>query len=161
MNHLIGPLLARAAGIELTHMPDRGSAAAMADVMGGQIPGIMESVATAMGHIRGGRMRPLATSGAERSPAPPDVPTFAEAGFPGATSTNWFGFSAAAGIPAEVAARWEREIGAALASEPVRARFASIGIRPGTLDAAGYTGLIRSELDRWRGVIRAADIGVD
>ncbi|WP_137126696.1 tripartite tricarboxylate transporter substrate binding protein [Roseomonas sp. HF4] len=161
MNHLIGQLLSRAAGVELTHVPYRGSAPAMTDVMGGQIPAIMESLPTAMGNIRGGRMRPLATSEAERSPALPDVPTFAEAGFPAVTSTNWFGFSAPAGIPPEVAARWEREIAAAMAAEPVRARFATIGIRPGTLDAAGYTALVRSELDRWREVIRAGNISVD
>jgi len=161
MNHLIGQLLSRAAGVEITHVPYRGSAPAMADVMGGQIPAIMESLPTAMGNIRGGRMRPLATSEAERSPALPEVPTFAEAGFPAVTSTNWFGFSAPAGIPPEVAARWEREIAAAMAAEPVRERFAAIGIRPGTLDAAGYTALIRTELDRWREVIRAANISVD
>jgi tripartite-type tricarboxylate transporter receptor subunit TctC len=161
MNHLIGQLFARAAGIELTHVPYRGSAPAMTDVMGGQLPALMESVPTAMGNIRGGRLRPLATSEAERSSALPEVPTFAEAGFPAATSTNWFGFSAAAGIPPEVASRWEREIAAALASPQVRERFASIGVRPGTLDAAGYTALIREELTRWREVIRAANIRAD
>lgn len=161
MNHLIGQLFARAAGIELTHVPYRGSAPAMTDVMGGQVPALMESVPTAIGNIRGGRLRPLATSEAERSSALPDVPTFAEAGFPAATSTNWFGFSAAAGIPPEVASRWEREIAAALASPQVRERFASIGVRPGTLDAAGYTALIREELTRWREVIRAANIRAD
>lgn len=161
MNHLIGQLFARAAGIELTHVPYRGSAPAMTDVMGGQLPALMESVPTAMGNIRGGRLRPLATSEAERSSALPEVPTFAEAGFPAATSTNWFGFSAAAGIPPEVAARWEQEIAAALASPQVRDRFASIGVRPGTLDSAGYTALIREELTRWREVIRAANIRAD
>ncbi|WP_372624654.1 Bug family tripartite tricarboxylate transporter substrate binding protein [Falsiroseomonas sp.] len=161
MNHLIGQLFARAAGIEFTHVPYRGSAPAMADLMGRQIPALMESVPTALGNIRGGRMRPLATSEAERSSALPEVPTFAEAGFPAATSTNWFGFSAAAGIPPEIAARWEREIAAALASPQVRERFASIGVRPGNLDAAGYTALIRGELARWREVILAGNIRVE
>ncbi|BDG74751.1 Bug family tripartite tricarboxylate transporter substrate binding protein [Roseomonas fluvialis] len=161
MNHLIGQLLARAAGINFIHVPYRGSAPAMTDVMGGQIPALMESVPTAMGNIRGGRMRPLATSEAERSPALPEVPTFAELGFPGVTSTNWFGFSAPAGIPPEIAARWENEIAAALASPQVRERFAGIGVRPGTLGAAAYTALIREELTRWREVIRAGNIRAD
>ncbi len=82
MNHLIGQLLARSAGVEITHVPYRGSAPAMTDVMGGQIPALMESLPTAMGNIRAGRMRPLAVSERERSPALPEVPTFAEAGFP-------------------------------------------------------------------------------
>lgn len=161
MNHLIGQLLARAAGVELTHVPYRGSAPAMTDVMGGQIPALMESLPTAMGNIRGGRMRPLAVSEAQRSPALPDVPTFVEAGFPTVVSTNWFGFSAAAGIPPEIAARWDVEIAAALDSQAVKERFDSIGVRPGTLGPAAYTAMIREELARWREVIRAGNIRAD
>lgn len=161
MNHLIGQLLARTAGVELTHVPYRGSAPAMTDLMGGQIPALMESLPTAIGNIRGGRMRPIATSEAQRSPALPDVPTFAEAGLATVTSTNWFGFSTPAGIPPEIAARWEAEIGAALTSDAVQQRFASIGVRPGTMGAEGYTTLIRDELTRWREVIRAGNIRVD
>ncbi len=161
MNHLIGQLLARSAGVEITHVPYRGSAPAMTDVMGGQIPALMESLPTAMGNIRAGRMRPLAVSERERSPALPEVPTFAEAGFPAAISTNWFGFSAPAGIPPEIAARLEREIAAALASDPVKERFSTIGVRPGTLGAEGYTALVREELARWREVIRVGNIRAD
>lgn len=161
MNHLIGQLFMRAAGIELVHVPYRGSAPAMTDVMGGQIPSLMESLPTAMGNIRGGRLRPIATSEAERAATLPDVPTFAESGFPTVVSTNWFGFSAAAGIPASVAERWRAAIAEALASDQVKARFASIGVRPGTGGPAEYTALVRSELARWREVIRAGNISVD
>ncbi len=161
MNHLIGQLLAREAGVELTHVPYRGSAPAMADVMGGQIPALMESLPTAIGNLRGGRLRALAVSEAQRSPALPDVPTFAESGFPGVVSTNWFGFSAAAGIPPEIAARWDTEMAAALDAEAVKARFASIGVRAGAMGPEDYTAMIRSELERWREVIRAGNIKVD
>ena len=161
MNHLIGQLLARVGGIELTHVPYRGSAPAMADLMGGQIPALMESLPTAIGNIRGGRMRPIAVSESERSPALPEVPTFAEVGLAEVTSTNWFGFSTPAGIPPDIAARWQAEIGAAMTSDAVKQRFASIGVRPGTLDAEGYTALIRDELNRWREVIRAGNIRAD
>ena len=116
MNHLVGQLLARSAGVQLTHIPYRGSAPAMNDLMGGQIVALMESLPTAIGYFSSGRMRPLAVSEAERSPALPDVPTFREAGFPDVVSTNWFGFSAATDIPRDVAQRWETEIGAALQS---------------------------------------------
>ena len=102
-------------------------------------------------------MRPLAVSEAERAPTLPDVPTFREAGFPGVVATNWFGFSTPAGIPPEIAKRWETEIGAALQSAEIKERFAKIGVRPGTLGAEGYTALIRSELTRWREVIRARE----
>jgi tripartite-type tricarboxylate transporter receptor subunit TctC len=106
-------------------------------------------------------MRPLAVSEDERSPTLPDTPTFREAGFPGVVATNWFGFSTPAGIPAEIAKRWETEIAAALQSAEVREKFGKIGVRPGTLGAQAYTALIRSELDRWREVIRAANIRAD
>jgi tripartite-type tricarboxylate transporter receptor subunit TctC len=113
MNHLVGQLLARAAGVQLAHIPYRGSAPAMNDLLGGQITALMESLPTAIGYFNSGRMRPLAVSGAERSPSLPDTPTFREAGFDVVT-TNWFGFSAAAGIPPEIARRWETEIATAL-----------------------------------------------
>jgi tripartite-type tricarboxylate transporter receptor subunit TctC len=161
MNHLTGQLLARAAGIELTHVPYRGSAPAMTDLMAGNIPVLMESLPTAMGNIQAGRMRAIAQSEPERSPTLPNVPTFAEAGFSAASSTNWFGFSIPAGVPPEAAARWEQEIAAALASQQVRERFATLGVRPGTLGSAAYTSLIREELIRWREVIRAGNIRAD
>ena len=161
MNHLVGALFARAAGVELQHVPYRGSAPALTDVTGGQIPAIMESLPIALPHLRAGRLRALATSEATRAASLPDVPTFAESGFPAAQSTNWFGFSAAAGIPPAIAERWREEIAAALATPQVRERFAQIGVAPGTLGPAEYTAMIRTELDRWREVIRAAGIRPD
>jgi tripartite-type tricarboxylate transporter receptor subunit TctC len=161
MNHLTGQLLARAAGVELTHVPYRGSAPAMTDVMGGQLPAVMESLPTALGHIRAGRLRPIAVSEARRDPTLPDVPSFSEAGFPAVTSTNWFGFSATAGVPDAVGARWQALIAEALASSTVKERFAAIGVRPGDLGAAEYTSLISRELVRWREVIRNGGIRAD
>jgi tripartite-type tricarboxylate transporter receptor subunit TctC len=161
MNHLVGQLLARAAGVELTHVPYRGSAPALADAIGGQIPAVMESLPIALPHLRSGRLRALGTSEATRDAALPDVPTFTEAGYPAAQSTNWFGFSAAAGIPPEITARWGTVIAEALADAKLRDRFATIGVVPGRLDAAGYTALIAGELARWREVIRTAGIKPD
>ncbi|MDB5316388.1 MAG: tripartite tricarboxylate transporter substrate binding protein [Rhodospirillales bacterium] len=161
MNHLIGQLLGRAAGVELTHVPYRGSAPAMTDVIAGNLPSLVESLPTAMGHIRAGRLKPIAQSEAARDVTLPDVPTFAEAGFAGATSTNWFGFSAPAGVPLELAVRWEGLIAEALASDKVKQRFASIGVRTGNLKSAPYTALIASELARWRQVIREGNIRAD
>jgi tripartite-type tricarboxylate transporter receptor subunit TctC len=118
----------------------------------------MESLPIALPHIRAGRLRPLATSEATRAATTPDVPTFAEAGFPQAQSTNWFGFSIAAGLPPAMAERWRGIIAEALADAKLRERFATIGVVPGTLGPAEYTALIRGELDRWREVIRSAAI---
>jgi tripartite-type tricarboxylate transporter receptor subunit TctC len=133
----------------------------MNDLMGGQIAALMESLPTAIGYFNSGRMRPLAVSEDERSPSLPDVPTFREAGFENVVATNWFGFSATAEIPREIAKRWETEIATALQSAQVKEGFAKIGVRPGTLGAEGYTALIKGELDRWREVIRAGNIRTD
>jgi tripartite-type tricarboxylate transporter receptor subunit TctC len=161
MNHLTGQLLARAAGIPLEHVPYRGSAAAMTDTMGGQIPSLMESLPIALPHLQANRLRPLAVSGTERDATLPDVPTFAEAGFPDVVTTNWFGLSGTAGIPDAISDRWQAEIGASLKTDFVKERFGRIGVTPGTLDRAGYTALVRSELERWRPVIAAAGIKAD
>ena len=161
MNHLTGQVLARAASVQLTHIPYRGSAPAMNDLMGGQIVALMESLPTAIGYFTSGRMRPLAVSEDQRSSSLPDVPTFREAGFAGVVTTNWFGFTATADIPRDLVLRWESETGAALQSAQVKEAFAKIGVRPGTLGASGYTDLIRGELARWKEVIAAGNIRAD
>jgi len=161
MNHLVGQLLALSAKVQLTHIPYRGSAPAINDLLGGQIAALMESLPTAIGYFSSGRMRALAVSEAERSPTLPDVPTIKESGFPDVVATNWFGFSAAADIPPEVAKRWEAEIETALQSAQVKEAFARIGVRPGTSGATGYTDLIKGELVRWKDVIRAGNIRAD
>jgi tripartite-type tricarboxylate transporter receptor subunit TctC len=161
MNHLVGQLLALAAKVQLTHIPYRGSAPAMNDLLGGQITALMESLPTASGYFASKRMKPLAVSEDKRAPTLPDVPTFREAGFPEVVATNWFGFSAPAGLPPEIVKRWEVEIAAALQSAQITERFDKLGIRPGTLDGAGYTALIRAELPRWREVIKAGNIRAD
>ncbi len=161
MNHLVGQLLVRASGVQLTHVPYRGSAPAMNDLLGGQIAALMESLPTAFGYLTSKRMRPLAVSEEARAPALPETPTFREAGFPDVVATNWFGFSTPPGLPPEIARRWEKEIAGALQSPEIKASFERIGIRPGTLGAEGYTALIRGELARWREVIRAGNIRAD
>ena len=161
MNHLTGQVLARAAGVQLTHIPYRGSAPAMNDLMGGQIVALMESLPTAIGYFTSGRMRPLAVSEDQRSSSLPDVPTFREAGFAGVVTTNWFGFTATADIPRDLVLRWESETGTALQSAQVKEAFAKIGVRPGTLGSSGYTDLIRGELARWKEVIAAGNIRAD
>ena len=161
MNHLVGQLLARATSVQLTHIPYRGSAPAMNDLLGGQIAALMESLPTAIGYFTSKRMRPLAVSEDERAPTLPETPTFREAGFPDVVATNWFGFSTPAGVPGEIAKRWEVEIAAALQSAEIKGRFGRIGIRPGTLGSDAYTALIRSELARWREVIRVGNIRAD
>jgi tripartite-type tricarboxylate transporter receptor subunit TctC len=161
MNHLIGVLLARTAGIELTHVPYRGSAPALADAIGGQIPAVMESLPIALPHLRANRLRALATSEAGRDTSLPEVPSFTEAGFPTVVSTNWFGFSTPAGVAPAIVARWQAILTEALADPKLRERFAGLGVVPGTMGAAEYTAFIAAELARWRGLIQAAGVKPD
>lgn len=161
LNHLLGQVFSRAAGVEFTHVPYRGSAPALTDTIAGNIPSIMESLPIALPHLRAGRLRALATSEAQRTPVLPDVATFTEQGFPAATATNWFGFSLPAGVAPEIVARWDSELAALLADPAVTERFAAIGVRPGRLGPAEYTGLVRGELERWRAVIQAGNITPD
>jgi tripartite-type tricarboxylate transporter receptor subunit TctC len=161
MNHLTGQVLARATGVQLMHIPYRGSAAAMNDLLSGQTSALMESLPTAIGYFTSGRMRPLAVSEEVRSPSLPDVPTFREAGIANVVTTNWFGFSATADIPPDLAKRWETETATALQSTQVKDAFARIGVRPGTLGSVAYTDLIKAELVRWKEVITAGNIRAD
>ncbi|RYI99651.1 MAG: tripartite tricarboxylate transporter substrate binding protein, partial [Acetobacteraceae bacterium] len=160
-NHLIGVLLARATGVELTHVPYRGSAPALADAIGGQIPAVMESLPIALPHLRANRLRALATSEAGRDASLPEVPSFTEAGFPAVVSTNWFGFSTPAGIAPAITERWRATIAEALGEAKLRERFAGLGVVPGTMGPAEYTAFIAAELTRWRGVIQAAGVKPD
>jgi tripartite-type tricarboxylate transporter receptor subunit TctC len=161
LNHLLGQVFARAAGVEFTHVPYRGSAPALTDTIAGTIPAIMESLPIILPHLRAGRLRALATSEAERTPALPEVPTFAESGFPTATATNWFGFSLPAGVAPEIVARWDSELTTLLADPGVMERFSAIGVRPGRLGPAEYSALVSSELARWRVVIQEGRITAD
>lgn len=161
LNHLLGQVLARAAGVELTHVPYRGSAPALTDVISGTLPAIMESLPIALPHLRAGRLRALATSEMARPPTLPDVPTFSEAGFAAATASNWFGFSLPRAVAPDIVSKWDQEIGWALREPGVIERFAAIAVLPGRMGPPEYTALIRAELDRWRIVVREGQIAPD
>lgn len=159
-SHLIGLSLLRAADIAPTLIPYRGSAQLHVDVMAGTVPVMIDTLSAAMGHIRAGRLRPLAVSGPQRSAPLPEVPTFAELGYPDATGMNWFGFCATAGIPAPVAARWATELTAVLAMPEVAERLAGLGVEGTRVDPAMMTEMVGREVARWREVIRANNVSV-
>ncbi|MCW8087896.1 Bug family tripartite tricarboxylate transporter substrate binding protein [Sabulicella glaciei] len=152
-NHLLIVRLGQILGKELNHIPFRGAGPAMTAVIGGQVPLMSDSLPSAAAHIRQGSVRALATSGEARHPAFPEVPTLREAGFDLVTS-SWFGLSAPARLPASVTDRLSREVLAVLARPEVQSRFAEFGGTPGTLDPAGFTQFVASELARWEPVVR-------
>ncbi|MBY0335150.1 MAG: tripartite tricarboxylate transporter substrate binding protein [Acetobacteraceae bacterium] len=160
-SHLIGLTFHRAAGIAPTFVPYRGAGPALTDVLAGTVPSIIETLPAALGHIRAGRLRPLAVSSAQRSAALPDIPTFAELGFGAATGVNWFGFALPAGVPDWLAPRWLAELRAVLAMPEVAQRLTEMGVEGTSLDPAATTAFVRAELARWREVVRTNNVTAD
>jgi tripartite-type tricarboxylate transporter receptor subunit TctC len=156
--HLCMELLKSMAGIDLVHIPYKGTAPAAGDVAGGQIAAMFATALTARPMIDGGRVRALAVSGPQRVQALPGVPPVAEAGVPGYAAMQWYGLLAPAGTPPTVIARLNAEALRALKSDEMRERLAADGAEPQGSTPEEFGALIRSELDKWTRVTRAAGI---
>jgi tripartite-type tricarboxylate transporter receptor subunit TctC len=158
IGHLTGELFAQTAGIEITHVAYKGGAPAMQDLLGGQIPVIFGTPVSSLPHLKAGKIRALATTGATRAAILPDVPTVAESGYPGFEAINWYAFVAPARTPPEIIARLNRELNAVLNAPDVREQFDVHGVeaKPGTPDA--LTKFMASELATWGRVVKSARI---
>jgi tripartite-type tricarboxylate transporter receptor subunit TctC len=156
--HLSMELLESMAGIDLQHVPYRGTAAAVTDLIGGQIAATFANALTAKPQIDAGRVRALAISGPRRIEALPNVPPVAEAGVPNYEAMQWYGLLAPAGTPAQIVARLNAEALKALQSDEMREKLAADGAQPLGSSPAEFAALIRSEIDKWTKVARAADI---
>lgn len=160
LHHLTGELVNAAAGVRITHVPYRGAQAATTDVLGGRIEGMWDSLPSAAPHIRGGSVRALAVSSANRSPAFPDIPTLKEQGVDVVT-TNWFGLAGPARLPEEIVQAMYAQLRRALASQPVRDRFASIGVEIVGEPPDVTQRYVLAEIDRWSAVVRATGVTMD
>ena len=156
--HLSMELLKSMAGIDLQHVPYRGTAAAVTDVIGGQIAATFANALTAKPQVDSGRVRALAVSGPSRVEAFPAVPPVAEAGVPGYEAMQWYGVAAPAGTPAPIIARLHAEAAKALKSDEMKEKLALDGAQPVGSTPAEFAALIRRELDKWTRVVRAAGI---
>ena len=156
--HLSMELLKSMAGIDLQHVPYRGTAAAVTDVIGGQIVATFANALTAKPQVDSGRVRALAVSGPRRVDAFPAVPPVAEAGVPGYEAMQWYGVAAPAGTPAPIIARLHAEAARALQSDEMKEKLALDGAQPVGSTPAEFAALIRRELDKWTRVVRAAGI---
>jgi tripartite-type tricarboxylate transporter receptor subunit TctC len=159
--HLATELFVTQAGIELVHIPFKGVAAALTEVVGDRIDVTVSSVGAAAGHVRSGKMRPLAITGTQRIALLPEVPTFAESGYPDYDMVYRFGFLAPAGTPPEVIARLQQEIARATSKPKVLELLATQGARPITLGTADYSRMIEREIGVWRAVIEKAGVKVE
>jgi tripartite-type tricarboxylate transporter receptor subunit TctC len=142
-------------GIAILHVPYRGAAPALADLLGGRTNVMFDNMATAIEHIRSGKVRPLAVTTASRSPLLPDLPTIAEA-VPGYESSSWYGVAAPRGTPAEILHALNSEINTILAEPAVITRLAGMGSTTLEGTPASFDALIAAETEKWRRVVRFA-----
>ncbi len=156
--HLAAELLARAAGLRLVHIPYKGSTPVLTALMGGEIPFTFENTAVLGGLIGAGKVRPLAIASATRSPAFPDLPTFAEAGYPDFVADGWFGIRGPARIPADRVARLNETIVAALATPAMRTRMLELGTEPAGGSPGEFDRFIAADGAQWGKIIRDAGI---
>jgi len=158
IGHLAGELLKIVAEIDIVHVPYKGGGPAMQDLLGGQIPAMVATPPSSLPHIKAGKIRALATTGAARAALMPDVPTVAESGYPGYEATNWYAYLAPAGTPKDVLDRLNQEIVQALRAPDVREQLDRQGIeaKPGTPEE--LTKYMERELATWGRVVKAAKI---
>jgi tripartite-type tricarboxylate transporter receptor subunit TctC len=158
--HVVGEYFKLATGTDLTHVPYRGAAPAVTDLIGGQIQVAFTELATSLGHVKSGRLRALAVTTATRTEALPEVPTLSEF-VPGFEASQWVGLVAPKDTPPAIIERLNAEINAGLADPKIKARFAELGgmVLPGS--PADYGRLIRDDTEKWAKVIQAANIKVD
>ena len=158
--HAATELFRLAAGVELLHVPYRGSGPAMNDLVAGNVQLMVDQVASAIGQINDGRIRALAVTGAERHPLLPGVPTVAEAGLPGARASSWGGVVAPAGTAGAAVAKINAAVRDAVAQPAVRQRMAAAGADPAASSPAEFAAFVRSESEKWGRVVREARITV-
>jgi tripartite-type tricarboxylate transporter receptor subunit TctC len=159
--HLAGALFETMTGTKMVHIPYKGMAIALTDLIGGQVSLTFGTSASVMPHVRSGRLRALATTGAQRSPVLPDIPTVAESGLPDYEASLWYGFVGPARLPPEIAQRLNSEIVSVLKLPEIRERLAREGVdaRPSTTEE--FARLLVSDLERWAKVIQRAGVGLE
>ena len=160
-NHLAGEMLKSAAGIDVLHIPYKGGAPALTDLLGGRISYMLLNPVEVLPHVKSGKLRALAVSNDKRLAILPDVPTMAEAGLPGFEASVWWGLAAPAKTPREIVVRLNAELNKALADPAVSAKLMDLGVvlSPGTPEQFGA--FLKAEVERWAKVIRSSNIQAD
>jgi tripartite-type tricarboxylate transporter receptor subunit TctC len=159
--HLSGELFKRLANVEMTHIPYRGGALAINDLLPGRVDVSFDNMPSIIGHVRAGAVRALAVTTKERVPVVPDLPTIAEAGVPGFDVSSWFGFFVPVKTPQEIIAKLNADTNAALAHPSVKSRFDDLGATPRGTTPDQLAAFLKSEIDKWGPVIRDARIRVE
>ena len=160
-NHITGELLKTEAGIDMTHVPFKGGAPAMAALLGGQLEVYIATIPTIMPMVKAGRIRAIAVSSSKRSAALPDVPTMAESGVPGFEMTSWFCVLGPGGMPNPIVARLNTEIVNALNSSEARNRLVEAGVNVETTTPEELRTFVLAEIQKMRKVVKSSGAKVD
>ncbi|MDD0808852.1 tripartite tricarboxylate transporter substrate binding protein [Curvibacter sp. RS43] len=160
LNHLIGEMLQKAAGIDLQHIPYKGSAAAATDVVGGQVPLSVQSLPSSIAFIKTGKLKVIGVVNPKRIAALPDSPTMGET-LKGFGQTPWYGLFAPAGTPAAIVNQLQQEVGKALEQKEVIERLAAVGCEPFKGSATQLAELVRDDLQRWQKVVKDTGATLD
>jgi tripartite-type tricarboxylate transporter receptor subunit TctC len=160
-SHLAGELLNQRAGIDTLHVPYKGGAPALQDLLGGRVAAYYSTPATAQPHIEAGKLIPLATTGPTRSPFMPNVPTIAESGYPGFSATNWYAFVAPGKTSAAILDRWNAELVKALNAPDVKAQLERHGLTPAPSSREELARYIAGESKAWGELVKERRIKAD
>ena len=160
LNHLIGEMLQKAAGIQLTHVPYKGAAAAVTDVIGGQVQLSVQSLPSSISFIKAGRLKVLGVVNEKRVSALPEVPTIGET-IKGFGSTPWYGLFAPAGTPKAIVDRLQSEAAKALDSADAREKLAGVGCEPLKSSPQQFASLIKDDLPKWQRIVKESGATVD
>lgn len=161
VGHVGTELIKLAAKIDMLHIPYKGAAPALSDLVGGQITFYLSSIPPATPLINAGRLKGLAVTGAKRTQSLPQLPTISESGLPGYVVENWNGVMVPAGVPKEIIARLNSELVRILASPEVRERYAADGSEPAPSTPEQFATLVRSEIQKWGKVVSEAKVKLD
>ena len=159
--HLSGELFKTMAGVDMTHVPYKGSAPALVDLVGGQVQVMFDNLPSSLQLIKAGKLRAIAVTSLKRSPALPDVPTIAESGLPGFEASSWFGMLAPAGTPAPIVAKINAEVNQWLQSPEGRGQLLAQGAEVAGGTPEQFAAHIRAETDKWAKVVKASGAKVD
>ena len=161
VNHLIGPMIATAGGVKMTHVPYRGIAIASTSVISGEVQLAFSSMPTVIGHIRGGLLKPLAVTTVKRLDALKDVPTMIESGFPGFELTPWFGILTTAGAPPAAVKKINADINQLLGQKDIAEKFAAQGADPAPWSTEHFAKVIRADIVKWAKVVKESGATLD
>ena len=161
VNHLVGEMFNTAAGVKLTHVPYRGAAPAMQDLMGGQINLVFTSLPSVAGAIKNGTLHPIAVTSAKRAASFSNIPTIAEAGYKDFDVNPWFGLFAPARVPAGIVQKINADVNEVVKSRDVVDKFAAQGAEPYLTTPQEFAAVLKADIDKWGRVVKASGASMD